>query len=138
MNLTRLIYASTALPGINFASLQQILSTAETKNLKKTITGALVYGSGYFLQILEGNRSDISALYNHISQDKRHSEVELLEVMPIQTRDFEQWSMRYVRYDDQNNSSHHTIVKKITQTDKFVPKLWTAEQSRAVLIELSP
>jgi hypothetical protein len=137
MKLTRLIYASVATPGIEFSELQDILFTSEKNNVTKEITGALSYGRGSFLQLLEGERSEISALYQTISLDTRHSQLELLEVVPIQTRDFAQWSMRYVPYNEEKNVAVLAKVKKIMHGDDFTPKLWSAEQSRAVLIALN-
>lgn len=137
MSLIRLIYISVTCSKMNLASLQEILSVAEEHNTEKKITGALAYGNSSFLQVLEGSRSEVSALYNHISKDHRHTEVELVEVVPIQTRDFGKWSMRYVYFDEQNNSNHIATIKRIANTDKFTPKLWTAEQSLSVMIALN-
>jgi hypothetical protein len=137
MNLTRLIYTSIAFPGINLAILEEILLSAEKNNSKKKITGALCYGSGQFLQVLEGDQSTISALYNYVSQDKRHFEVEIIEVTSIKKRDFEQWSMQYVYFNTLTNANQLSMVKRITHSDKFSPRLWSAEQCLSVMIELT-
>ena len=137
MNLTRLIYSSIAFPGIEFSVLRDMLFVSENNNFLKDVTGALSYGGGSFLQILEGDRSEISRLYNIIINDKRHSEIELVEVVPIQIRDFANWSMRYVHYDEKTNPDALAEIKKITTTEKFTPRFWTADQCRAVLLALS-
>ena len=49
-----------------------------------------------FLQVLEGGRASVSALYNRIAQDPRHREVVLLHYEEIGERHFSSWSMGQV------------------------------------------
>jgi hypothetical protein len=52
--------------------------------------------SGIFLQVLEGGRSAVNALYNRIAADPRHTQVELLVYEEIGERRFAGWSMGQV------------------------------------------
>ena len=48
------------------------------------------------MQVLEGERSVINALFSRIMADKRHSTIELLSIEEIEQRRYGQWSMALV------------------------------------------
>jgi hypothetical protein len=56
----------------------------------------LCQGQGVFIQILEGERSNVNRLYATIIKDKRHQNVELVSIEEIQNRRFPEWSMAHV------------------------------------------
>lgn len=56
----------------------------------------LCQGSGLYIQVLEGEKSAINALYSRIMLDKRHRAVELLSMEEISQRRYGQWSMALV------------------------------------------
>ncbi len=70
--------------------------SARRNNGENEVTGVLVTGGKVFLQILEGPTQPVLNTYLKISQDKRHSEVEILRVTRIGERLFEAWSMAFV------------------------------------------
>ena len=49
------------------------------------------------MQVLEGERSIINALYSRIIADTRHSQVELLSFEEIDQRRYGEWSMALVQ-----------------------------------------
>src|SRR4029078_11824629 len=67
-------------------------------NAKAGVTGVLCFctNARIFLQVLEGGRSAVSALYNRIAQDPRHHDVALLSYEEIGERSFSHWSMGQV------------------------------------------
>jgi hypothetical protein len=73
-----------------------ILQTAQSHNANSGITGVLCQGQGLFLQVLEGERSQVNQLYARIVQDQRHKNVELLLLEEITQRRFGDWSMAHV------------------------------------------
>lgn len=93
--MQRLIYTSTVsiLDGLFEFELSRILHVARTRNRSKNITGCLLFSDRYFVQLLEGERARVSKLYSQIAADTRHRDVELVEVQPIETRDFADWDM---------------------------------------------
>jgi hypothetical protein len=91
--LVRLTYASRASEGITPDGLTAILKTSRARNLECGVTGVLVCSDGIFLQVLEGGRNAVSALYNHIAQDRRHRDVVLLGYEEIAERRFSGWAM---------------------------------------------
>jgi hypothetical protein len=91
--LVRLTYASRANDGVTPDALTAILKRSRANNLDCGVTGVLVFSDGIFLQVLEGGRNAVSALYNHIAQDKRHRDVVLLGYEEIDERRFSGWAM---------------------------------------------
>lgn len=91
--LVRLTYASRAVDGLTPEALAALLKGSRANNLATGITGVLVHSDGIFLQVLEGGRNTVSALYNRIAQDPRHREVVLLGYEEILERRFSGWAM---------------------------------------------
>lgn len=94
--LVRLMYASRAVSTADQETLQTILQQCKTRNPSAGITGVLCYSEGIYLQVLEGGRSEVNALYNRIAADPRHSQVELMSYQEIGERRFAGWSMGQV------------------------------------------
>ena len=69
------------------------MKTSRAHNAAAGITGVLVFSDGVFLQLLEGGRGAVSALYNRISRDPRHHDVVLLAYDEVDERRFAGWSM---------------------------------------------
>ena len=76
--------------------LASILDKARRKNAEQDVTGALLYNSGYFAQVLEGPKTAIEATFERIQRDDRHGDVTVLEFAESDTRDFAEWSMAHV------------------------------------------
>src|SRR5437868_15228323 len=91
--LVRLIYASRAADSVNADALAPVMKASRTRNAAAGITGVLVFSDGVFLQLLEGGRSAVSALYNRIARDERHRDVVLLAYDEVTERRFSGWAM---------------------------------------------
>ncbi len=94
--LVRLLYASRARQAIDAATLDAILATSLERNPRHGITGVLCHGNGVFLQALEGERQEVSRLFQAIARDPRHHDVVLLHYEDICQRDFAGWAMGHV------------------------------------------
>lgn len=90
-----IIYMSTARQPMTEVALQELLAQAQRGNARRGITGALVYGDGQFMQIMEGEQAVLEELYAHIGQDRRHTGLFKLADRPIQDRRFAEWSMAF-------------------------------------------
>lgn len=55
---------------------------------------------GTYLQYLEGETCAVSALYQKIEQDARHQGVKLLVQEPIAVRDYPEWSMALLTWNE--------------------------------------
>lgn len=89
----QLIYASRPF-GFDAAVLSGILAHARNHNVAHDLTGALICRNDLYLQLLEGPKDAIDALYANIQQDDRHIEVTQLVYRPIEMRMFPEWAMR--------------------------------------------
>ncbi|MEY4268109.1 MAG: hypothetical protein RIS90_2644 [Pseudomonadota bacterium] len=94
--MVRLLYVSRQMAPLTTTVTGSILTTARAHNSANGITGALCQGQGLFLQVLEGERSAVNRLYGRIILDRRHQDVELLQLQEITERCFGQWSMAHV------------------------------------------
>ena len=94
--LVRLMYASRATEAVNPEALSAILRKSVGNNPAVGVTGVLCFSGNIFLQVLEGGRSQVSALYNKITRDPRHRDVVLLSYEEISERSFAGWAMGQV------------------------------------------
>ena len=113
MNIVRLTYASRLKKPLKHDVLEKIMAVSRRNNRKLGVTGALCHSPRGFLQILEGPAAAVNELYNRIVRDPRHTQVTLLEYTKVPFREFENWSMAYVRTDEiakallHKYSTHH-------------------------------
>lgn len=77
------------------AELDSILKSARENNARLNVTGALLYSSGSFAQVLEGPVNAVCAVFEKIQRDMRHSEVTVLYNGPSDGRKFPDWSMGF-------------------------------------------
>lgn len=91
--LVRLMYASRAAESVGAEELAAILRQSRRNNPLHGVTGLLCLSGGIFLQVLEGGRAQVNALYHRIGADPRHRDVMLLTYDEIEERRFAGWSM---------------------------------------------
>jgi Sensors of blue-light using FAD len=94
--MIRMLYVSTAAGPVTTAVTGTILRSAQAHNAANGITGVLCQGQGLYLQVLEGERSAVEALYARIQLDKRHTQVEQRHLEEITRRRYGKWSMAHV------------------------------------------
>ena len=92
---TMLIYTSLATQPLSVPGLQALVRKARERNAAAGITGLLLYLDDAFLQVLEGRREAVHALYGEIIRDRRHTGAYVLLDTPIRQRSFGDWSMGY-------------------------------------------
>jgi len=100
--LVRLLYVSQPVGPVTTTTTTLILEKSTANNKKENITGVLCQGSGLWLQVLEGERSQVNLLYARIMADRIHHNLHLLSMEEITHRRFGQWSMAlvYLSKDD--------------------------------------
>ena len=130
--LVRLLYVSRAVDKDSPRVIESILESSRSHNMGYGITGVLCYGGGVFLQAIEGGRSAVNTLYNHIVADERHTGVELLHYEEITERRFGGWTMGQVNLTKLNTS----IVLKYSERPEFDPYGVSGKVSLALLEEL--
>ena len=112
--------------------LLKILSQSKANNLESGITGVLCSSGPIFLQCLEGGRMQVTALYNQIAADHRHSDVVILSYEEISERKFANWSMGLVNLEHMNPS----LLLKYSESATLDPYAVSGMASMALLHEL--
>lgn len=131
--LVRLMYASRAADSVGADELAAILRKSRQNNAGSGVTGLLCLSGGIFLQVLEGGRSQVSALYNRITLDARHREVVLLSFEEICERRFAGWSMGVIDLSRLNPA----MLLKYSETAVLDPFALSGRVSMALLEELT-
>ena len=130
--LVRLMYASRATDAVDQDALVAILKRSKVHNPAVGITGVLCFSSGTFLQVLEGGRSAVSALYNRITTDPRHREVVLLSYVVIDERRVAVGSLGQVNMQRLNPA----LLLKYSETATLDPFAVSGKVSLALFDEL--
>jgi hypothetical protein len=89
----QILYRSRATFPPSEAQLHELLEQSRRHNAAAGITGLLLYSDGRYVQVLEGPRDKVRALYARIREDPRHSHLVTVSEGPGPTRWFTQWSM---------------------------------------------
>ena len=90
--LVRLLYASRA-TAPQADAIADIMRQAHAHNPPRGITGILCHSDQVYMQVLEGGREAINALYGKIVCDPRHRDVVLLHYEEINERRYAGWTM---------------------------------------------
>lgn len=132
--LVRLVYASRAEREIDDALIAEILEDSRKHNLERGITGVLcTYAPGnVFLQVLEGSRTTVNALYAAIVRDPRHRDVTLLDYAEIAERRYSGWRMGSVNLNRLNQS----IILRFSEQSVLDPFAMSGHAILALLQEL--
>jgi len=132
--LVRLLYASRVAESVDAEEVAEILKAAKARNAKSGVTGVLCWcqASGVFMQVLEGGREPVSALYNRIAADPRHRDLVLLAYREIAERHFAGWAMGLVNMARLNAA----LLLKYSETATLDPYAVPGAVSMALFEEL--
>ena len=104
--LYRLVYLSRNNIAGNDSQLQEeisgILEVSRRHNHQAGVTGALMFNTGCFAQVLEGAHDKIQDTFERIQCDPRHCKVSVLAFDQIDERFFSNWDMAYVGQNAQS------------------------------------
>ncbi len=117
------------------ASIKSILAAAQRNNPNLSITGALMFNRGCFVQVLEGPRMSLSRTFERIQQDERHGEVSILAFEPVEGRRFENWSMAFVGMSVDDEERHSQISRDSGFDPRKISADRLADRMREILIE---
>ena len=101
-SLIQCIYTSSSTVDFREHEIPTLLEAARLKNARLGVTGILLYIGGNFLQVLEGESLDVSALYGAIVRDSRHARVKEISRRRIVTREFPDWHMGFCALERRN------------------------------------
>ncbi len=130
--LIRCLYASRAVNATGKDARQAILAQSRRNNPERGITGLLCYGQDVFIQVLEGGRDEVCALYNDIVKDERHTQVRMLVYGEISERLFGNWKMGEIDLTRINQS----VLLKYHERPELDPFTCSGHATLALINEL--
>jgi hypothetical protein len=99
-DLYRLVYYSMnkirGTPGEVADAVAAILASSQSNNVRVGLTGALIFNTGVFAQVLEGTLAEVEKTFERIQRDVRHGDVQVLAFEKVTSRGFPYWSMGFV------------------------------------------
>ena len=115
------------------ATMHAILDKSRENNRRDGITGALMFNTGCFAQVLEGPLEKVEETFERIQCDDRHGEVSLLALEPVAGRSFPEWSMGFVgaSLDDRDR------FESVAQSGGFDPSSMNGDRLHEILRELA-
>jgi len=133
MNLTRLVYYSQRNPAEKMDA-EDLIRVCQRNNNRQNLTGILYYNGDHFLQVIEGGRVEVSALYHRISRDPRHSNIILLSRSDVRERLFPNWSMGLHQGMDERTRA---IFLRYFSSDDINPEMVSVDSLLDVLQDIS-
>lgn len=113
----QIIYISIANRRLTQDEVRDLLHVARKNNQSVDVGGMLVYHDNCFLQVLEGSRIAVEAIYMRIKTDPRHRDVKLLLRRGVSELEFSDWSMAYIDTDESSRGLKG-YVDYLKQLDK--------------------
>jgi hypothetical protein len=74
--------------------LHELTRVSQARNGREGITGLMLYDNEHFFQWLEGPPANVNRVMQSISNDSRHTDVQVLNAQPLPSRRFGGWSMK--------------------------------------------
>lgn len=90
------LYISTA-QNLAREEVDAILEASQRNNSARGVTGLLLYNGRNFLQLLEGEESELIALITRISHDTRHGGLSVLNSLTVPERVCPDWAMKRIQ-----------------------------------------
>lgn len=91
--MRQLAYISYGAAAFTRLDLKKLLDQARLSNRQAFVTGLLLVDGTQFLQVLEGEASDVAATFKRICADARHSQISILSDRNVANREFGHWAM---------------------------------------------
>ncbi len=119
--LHRIVYLSSAVGRVEPAALADILDVSRRNNNADKITGALFFHDGNFIQVLEGSKDKVTACFDRIERDGRHSGCIVLESDGVDSRIFANWDMAFFSVSDlpDDQRSNFIDLAELSHSDKM-------------------
>ena len=93
----RAVMMSRAKVALGFGALNgelgRIISCSMMSCVDLRLTGALIWDSGYFMQVLEGDPDHLRDFMETVARDGRHQDYRQLEFVQAMRREYQTWSV---------------------------------------------
>ena len=132
--LITLTFSSAENFPMNEKSIRDIITTSRTNNVRKEITGMMLYKDGFFLQSIEGLEEKVIQLFEVISKDERHTVSEILWSEYIPNREFENLPMGFNNLNHADCSNLNGVARILAHN--FNPSYFSQHpaQTRSLLL----
>ena len=122
--ISQYLYISTA-PSLSREEVDAILTASQRNNPSRDITGLLLYNGRNFLQLLEGEESELVALMLTISHDPRHTGISMIDRKLVDERVCPTWAMKRIPIADSVDKRREAIQAELpaeldAQTRKII------------------
>ncbi len=97
--ISQYLYISTA-PSLSREDVDAVLASSQRNNVARGVTGLLLYNGRNFLQLLEGEESELVTLMVKISHDPRHTGISMIDRKIVGERVCPNWAMKRVTIAD--------------------------------------
>ena len=124
--MRQFVYISTAAPHLDQPDITKILEVSLRNNIKREITGFLLFNGRNFLQLVEGPEGSLLALMADLYRDPRHSGIVRLEDNAITARACEKWIMKRLMMAD-------SVSARKAGLEPLLPKGLTDQVRRNIL-----
>ncbi|MBQ4813929.1 BLUF domain-containing protein [Pseudoalteromonas luteoviolacea] len=116
----QLVYISKAKKRHTELELAKMMNKFRQRNVANGITGLLLYdGRGTFIQLLEGKKEEVRALFEVISKDPRHERINKLHEQAVPERVFAHWKMGFKCLNSKKMRNEDGFSEFLTQDDKY-------------------
>ncbi|MEM7701400.1 MAG: BLUF domain-containing protein [Pseudomonadota bacterium] len=113
--ISQYLYISTA-PSLTREDVDAILSSSARNNPARGVTGLLLYNGRNFLQLLEGEESELVSLMVKISHDPRHTGISMIDRKMVETRACPNWAMRRVMIAESVERRRELLEAELPET----------------------
>ena len=96
-----ILYVSRATPPPSLEARQSLLARALAANRASGVSGCLMFKDNCFMQMLEGTREQLHALFERIRHDPRHDDVRIVAEGAMRRRAFTDWGMVWTDLDQE-------------------------------------
>ena len=98
-----LLYVSYATGEFSTKELESLWKKSAQKNTDLGLSGMLLYMNNRFIQVLEGEKSQVVETFERINQDSRHEKIMIVLDGYLTKRNFEHWSMGFHHIGDHSD-----------------------------------
>jgi hypothetical protein len=99
-SLSKLVYRSRAVHPMSSVDVHNLTLAAQARNRAESITGLVLYDEGSFFQWLEGPAEGLGRVIRSISNDPRHTDIQVLDDRSAKKRMFTDWSLKLAATGD--------------------------------------
>ena len=116
----RIIYLSSATTKFSNEEIISLLDLSRRNNEVNQITGLLLYSDGNFLQIIEGKKKALEALFEKISLDPRHKNIIKVFHGKVPIRNYSIWKMAFSTIDKSFYKNNISDLNPYTLEDNIL------------------